>query len=67
MLYFRAMNKKINHICKQLLSIVSLDYSSSFEEPLEQDNPPEQYIKSLAIKIYKFLNKFSPSKNSKIF
>ena len=42
-----------------MFCIANLDYSSSFEEPLEKDNAPEQYIINLDIKVYKFLNKFS--------
>lgn len=57
MFYFTAINEKFITFANSHIS--NLDYISSFKEPLEKDNPPEQYIISLAIKIYKFLNKFS--------
>ena len=66
----RKMNKKINHIHERALRLVYQDYTSSFQELLENDKSlsfHHRNIHQVAIEMYKVKNELSPPFMKEIF
>ena len=60
----RTINNKINRLHERTLRSVYSDFKSSFKSLQMKDNSfsnHEKNIQSLAIELYKFLNRLSPS------
>ena len=63
MLHSRKLNNRINRIHERALRLVYKDNVSSFDELLKMDNSftiHERNIQSLAIELYKVVNRLSP-------
>ena len=70
MFHSRKLNNRINSIHERALRIVYSDYISSFEELLERDNSVSIHIRNiqtLAIELYKVVNKLSPNIMNQVF
>ena len=70
MLHSRSLNKRINKIHERALRLVYKDDISSFEELLTRDNSftiHERNIQTLAIELYKIVNRLSPKIMDLIF
>ena len=66
----RTIDNKINCLHERALSIVYSDFKSSFDGVIMKDNSfstHERNIQNLAIEIYKFLNRLSPSFLNNVF
>ena len=66
----RTIGNKINRLHERALRIVYSDFKSSFEGVIMKDNSfsiHERNIQNLAIEIYKFLNRLSPSFLNNVF
>ena len=64
MFYSRQMNRKINHVHERALRLVYEDYTSSFDELLQNDKTisiHHRNIHNVAIEMYKAKNDLSPS------
>ena len=70
MMHNRTLNNRINRIHERALRLVYKDDSSSFEELLKIDNSftiHERNIQSLAIELYKVVNRLSPKIMDQVF
>ena len=70
MFYSRTINNKINCFHERALRIIYSDFKSSFEGVLMKDNSFSKHegnIQSLAMEIYKFLNRLSPNFLNNVF
>ena len=70
MMHNRRLNNRINRIHERALRLVYKDDSSSFEELLKIDNSftiHERNIQSLAIELYKVINRLSPKIMDQVF
>ena len=70
MFHSRKLNNRINKIHERSLRLVYEDRASSFEELLIKDNCftiHERNIQTLAIELYKVVNRISPELMSKVF
>ena len=64
------MNRKINHVHERALRLVYDDYTSLFEELLQNDKPisiHHRNIHNVAIEMYKAKNDLSPTFIKEIF
>ena len=70
MFHSRKLNKRINNIHERSLRIVYDDTESTFRELLNKDNSftiHERNIQTLAIELYKVVNRISPEIMSDVF
>ena len=70
MLHSRKLNNRINRIHERALRLVYKDNVSSFDELLKMDNSftiHERNIQSLAIELYKVVNRLSPKIMDHVF
>ena len=70
MFHSRTLNSKINRLHEKALRIVYGDYKSKFDDLLEKDSSfsiHHRNTQTLAVEIFKFLNRLSPQIMNEVF